>query len=247
MDVSNRINQQLQPIERVPDANQRCGCLIGEQSERRCAPAEPSATVRLERMPDTRWMDRPSKLSARGIFASTASASRRPWSVGSSSRLKNSHPPPEEPPEQAIHRRPQYRRASAQLGVLSERFVDDRIERDDPPDQVEPNRTNCRFIRPRRRERAGEASGDFSRDRRELDSQPPPPRRQNRSRRPRKCRCQSRWRGSPRSMPTSRWSSHRMRHGATHRLLAKAVSLSSNAPNSRHFVSHLKIPAMSAV
>jgi hypothetical protein len=44
------------------------------------------------------------------------------------------------------------------------------------------------------------------------------------------------------SMPTSGWSSHRMRHGATHRLLAKAVSLSSNAPNSRHFVSHLGNP-----
>jgi hypothetical protein len=44
------------------------------------------------------------------------------------------------------------------------------------------------------------------------------------------------------SMPAFRWSSHRMRHGATHRLLAKAVSLSSNAPNSRHFVSHLGNP-----
>jgi hypothetical protein len=34
MNASNGINQQLQPIDRAPDAEQRRGDLIGKQSER---------------------------------------------------------------------------------------------------------------------------------------------------------------------------------------------------------------------
>jgi hypothetical protein len=57
------------------------------------------------------------------------------------------HPPTGQSREQATHCRLQYRRMRAQVRALPKRLVDDRIERDDTPHEVAPNRTRFRQLR----------------------------------------------------------------------------------------------------
>ncbi len=76
--------------------------------------------------------------------------------------------------EQATHCRLQYGHAIAEVGGLSDRFIDDGIERADTPDQLPPNRTRFRLLRSGQQERAGKPSGDFSGNRSELGDQPTP-------------------------------------------------------------------------
>jgi hypothetical protein len=58
-----------------------------------------------------------------------------------------------------------------QLGVLTERFVDDGIEGDYTPEQGAPDRLRFQFVRAGQQERADKPSGNFSGNRGELSSQ----------------------------------------------------------------------------
>jgi len=62
----------------------------------------------------------------------------------------------------------------AQVGGLSEGFVDNRVERDNASDEVAPNRARFRLLRSGQQECASKLSGDFGRNRSELGGQPAP-------------------------------------------------------------------------
>src|SRR5277367_2353493 len=62
----------------------------------------------------------------------------------------------------------------AEVGSLSQRFVYDGIERDNTPDEVAPNRARFRPVRSGPRERAGEPSSDFGRNRSKLSCKTAP-------------------------------------------------------------------------
>ncbi|TPV98307.1 MAG: hypothetical protein USCAAHI_02249 [Beijerinckiaceae bacterium] len=51
----------------------------------------------------------------------------------------------------------------ADLSRFSFRHVDDRVERDDPPDQLLPSRLRLRHFRPSQGQHAGKPARDFGR------------------------------------------------------------------------------------
>ncbi len=88
--------------------------------------------------------------------------------------MRGHHPPAGQGGEQTTHCRLQYPRVIAQVGGLSERFVDNGVKRDDTPDEVAPNPPRFRLVGPGKRECSGKPSADFGRNRSELGGQPAP-------------------------------------------------------------------------
>ena len=74
--------------------------------------------------------------------------------------------------EQAVDGRLQHRRMVAQLAGLADRLVDDRIERDDPADELASLGLRVRQLRPRQRQHAGKSARDLGRQIREGRCQP---------------------------------------------------------------------------
>ena len=82
--------------------------------------------------------------SSCGMLRRTASASCRASSSGSRARCVATAAPAVQRGEQSVDGPLQHRRMIAELGGFSDRLVDDRIERDDPPDELASNRLRVR-------------------------------------------------------------------------------------------------------
>jgi hypothetical protein len=82
------------------------------------------------------------------------------------------HAPAGQGGEQAPNRRLQSPQAIAQVGAFADRFVDDRLERDDASDEIPPRRS--RLLPDRPRERSGQSCGDLGGEGDELGGESAP-------------------------------------------------------------------------
>src|ERR1700727_2959145 len=84
-------------------------------------------------------------------------------------QMEGCGPPAGQGCEEASYCRLQYRRMRTKVRRVSERFVYHGVERGDTSDEIAPYQARSGLLRPSQQERAGKPSGDFRRNRSELD------------------------------------------------------------------------------
>ena len=187
---SSRIgDEQSEPVQRVRNARQHFGRLVGEQPQRRCIgrQRDQPAHCCLAHPPQAYGIGDPAGRVCPGLRSKVAC---RRGSQFLGHRLQNSirfpsspvgreapqahghHAPARQSGEQTVDGGLQHRRVIAQLRGLAERLVDYRIKCDDAPREFPSHRLGIVEIGSGHRQRVGVPAGNFGRNGREQCGQP---------------------------------------------------------------------------